>query len=167
MSFSLLLTVGTATCAAAFRNADMVPTHMRGGSWYRSALALDAADDAALGRLPEAYEALAFKQLIWHNDSSKGTFSQNYYQDLTNATSGLCLLSIGGEGPTGGPPGWSRPALTRSPLQVVSWGYTHSTHLTSPQAATPRSSGISWALLSTALSTAITARVYLLRSLTL
>ncbi len=78
---------------------------MRGGRWYADALLADAADDAALGRNPEAYAPLTFPQAIYHNDSSRGTFPQRYFQDMTNATSGLCLLSIGGEGPNGGPPG--------------------------------------------------------------
>lgn len=86
--------------AFAFRHADMVPVRARGGFWFQDALRKDRESGALFGAA-----ASMFPQLIWHNDSAKGTFDQRFFSDKTNATSGLCLLYIGGEGPAGGPPG--------------------------------------------------------------
>lgn len=75
-----------AAVAAAFRHADMVPVRARGGRWYRDAVAKDK-ESGVMDSAP-----LYFKQLIWHNDTTKGTFQQKYYKDDTNFTSGLCFL---------------------------------------------------------------------------
>ena len=68
-------------------HADMIPFHARGGRLYQDALLKDQKD----GSLNDA-DPLFFSQLIWHNDSSKGTFQQRYFSDLSMGTSGICFL---------------------------------------------------------------------------
>ena len=83
------------------------PVRARGGKLYQDFLAREAAVDALHGILRNS-SVNHFSQLIWHNDSAKGFFSQRYYFD-TSSWSGLpssdVFLYIGGEGPLGGSPG--------------------------------------------------------------
>ena len=68
-----------------------------------------------------------FDQLIWHNDSSRGTFKQRYYYD-TSAWSGQAsspvFLYIGGEGPLGGTSG-GYPAVLAKTHNALQFAMEH------------------------------------------
>jgi len=91
--------------AASAQLADLVPMRARGGRLYAELAAREAARDAAHGVLRNSTPNY-FDQLVWHNDSSKGTFKQRYFVDDSYFTgAGPVFLNIGGEGPAGGSPG--------------------------------------------------------------
>ena len=111
----LLLLAALAVVApapGAASRADLVPMRARGGKLFADLLARERAADAAAGVLRNSTPNY-FDQLIFHNDSSRGTFRQRYFVDSTyfNAASGPVFLNIGGEGPAGGSPGGGAAAL--------------------------------------------------------
>ena len=99
-----------AACLAGVARAqlsDRVPMRARGGKLYADLVAREAEREAALGILRNTTPNY-FDQLIWHNDSSKGTFKQRWFMDTTywkGPGQGPVFLNIGGEGPAGGSPG--------------------------------------------------------------
>jgi pimeloyl-ACP methyl ester carboxylesterase len=100
---SVLALAGAASAAASL--ADLVPMRARGGRLFADLAAREAAHDAAAGILRNSTPNY-FDQLIWHNDSSRGTFKQRWFVDSSYWTpSGPIFLELGGEGPAGGSPG--------------------------------------------------------------
>jgi hypothetical protein len=74
-------------CLLSFSHALVeLPMRARGGELHKrlTQRALDV--NAALGIVTNSTPSF-FDQLVWHNDSSKGTFKQRYYYD-TSAWSG-------------------------------------------------------------------------------
>lgn len=85
--------------------SDLMPMRARGGDLYSSLVAEEKAHDLLHGILRNS-TANYFDQLIWHNDTSKGTFKQRWFIDYSYWNgSGPVFLNIGGEGPAGGSPG--------------------------------------------------------------
>jgi len=95
-----------AACASAATPSHLVPLRARGGGLYAELVAAEAAADAAAGVLRNS-TANYFSQLVWHNDSSKGTFQQRYFVDTSkwSGPGSPIFLELGGEGPAGGSPG--------------------------------------------------------------
>jgi hypothetical protein len=100
-----------AAAAAAPSLSDHMPMRARGGRLYADLAAREAAADAANGILRNSTPNF-FDQLIWHNDSSRGTFKQRYFVDYSYfKPGGPVFLNIGGEGPAGGSPGGGAATL--------------------------------------------------------
>lgn len=80
----------------------VMPYHARGGKIYRDLAEAEMTAHRDLGILQNA-TANYFDQLIWHNDTSKGTFAQKWYVDYSfwDQTAGPIFLYISGEGPAG------------------------------------------------------------------
>jgi hypothetical protein len=90
---------------AASMPSDLLPLRARGGELYASLVAEEKAHDQLHGILRNNTPNF-FDQLIWHNDSSRGTFKQRYFIDYSFWNgSGPIFLNIGGEGPAGSSPG--------------------------------------------------------------
>lgn len=106
MTRTSLLAACLVASASAFTPSDRVPLRARGGALYAELVDAEATADAAAGVLRNS-TASYFDQLVWHNDSSRGTFKQRYYVDTSHwgGPGFPVFLELGGEGPAGGSPG--------------------------------------------------------------
>jgi pimeloyl-ACP methyl ester carboxylesterase len=117
MKPSIYVTLSIAIFSAPFCSSmlsDLIPLRARGGDLYANLVVQEHASDALNGILRNSTPNY-FNQLIWHNDSSKGTFKQRWFIDYTFWNgSGPVFLNIGGEGPAGGSPGGYTAVLGQS-----------------------------------------------------
>ena len=105
---------------------DWIPMRARGGSLYKTLLS-EAADVDQRNGILRNTSVNYFDQLIWHNDSTKGTFKQRYYFDTSAWDSSLAtpiMVYIGGEGPLGGTAG-GHPAEVAKQLNAIQFALEH------------------------------------------
>jgi len=98
----------------------------RGGLLHaRRAAAFDAIDVA--NGIVRNGTANWFDQLIWHNDTSMGTFKQRWFYDSSSwdgSLSGTAFLYIGGEGPQGSTSG-GMPAVLAKEMGALQFALEH------------------------------------------
>jgi hypothetical protein len=103
-----LAVLGAAAILVAAAHAlPELPVHARGGRLWRELEAKRIAAEAEAGILRNTTVNI-FNQLIWHNDTSKGTFPQRFFWDWSNfngSAGSPIIFYISGEGPCGGSPG--------------------------------------------------------------
>jgi hypothetical protein len=104
-SVRLACLAGALALAASFGTHDVMPMRARGGAVYKELRSQHERLMARAGTATNSTPAY-LSQPIDPNDPSVGTYRQKYYMDSSQWDgSGPAFLSIGGEGPVGGPPG--------------------------------------------------------------
>ena len=117
-------------CAAFFASSANalveLPMRARGGSLHKKLTEEKALSDRSQGVVSNSTPNF-FQQLIWHNDSSRGTFKQRYYYDTSSwsgQSSSPVFLYIGGEGPLGGTAG-GYPAVLAKQYNALQFALEH------------------------------------------